>query len=226
MRNNEQGRSMIEMLGVLAIVGVLSVGGITGYSKAMAKFKTNKLNDQINMLVTNIRTLFSSQRTYYGLTNGRAIRSGIVPEEMYDKLASNATVDSDAEITNPFNGHVYLTHGNAKEDDNGPHSSGDERAFVIGINNIPAATCVSVVTTDWGGNTASGLLAMYAINEDDVDNDVTGEIDTVEEVDEAPEECPDTGGCVRDSRGLPFTIVDATAACGRTGYTAIAWKYE
>lgn len=29
------GRSMIEMLGVLAIVGVLSVGGIAGYSKAM-----------------------------------------------------------------------------------------------------------------------------------------------------------------------------------------------
>ena len=42
MRVNEQGRSMIEMLGVLAIVGVLSVGGIAGYSKAMNKFKTNK----------------------------------------------------------------------------------------------------------------------------------------------------------------------------------------
>ena len=31
------GRSMIEMLGVLAIIGVLSVGGIAGYSKAMQK---------------------------------------------------------------------------------------------------------------------------------------------------------------------------------------------
>ena len=27
---NESGRSMIEMLGVLAIIGVLSVGGIAG----------------------------------------------------------------------------------------------------------------------------------------------------------------------------------------------------
>ena len=36
------GRSMIEMLGVLAIVGVLSVGGIAGYSKAMTKWKINK----------------------------------------------------------------------------------------------------------------------------------------------------------------------------------------
>ena len=62
MRVNEQGRSMIEMLGVLAIVGVLSVGGIAGYSKAMAKFKTNKVIDQINTISTNVRTLYSSQR--------------------------------------------------------------------------------------------------------------------------------------------------------------------
>ena len=32
MKINESGRSMIEMLGVLAIIGVLSVGGIAGYS--------------------------------------------------------------------------------------------------------------------------------------------------------------------------------------------------
>ena len=39
---NPLGRSMIEMLGVLAIIGVLSVGGIAGYSKAMEKYKINK----------------------------------------------------------------------------------------------------------------------------------------------------------------------------------------
>ena len=36
------GRSMIEMLGVLSIIGVLSVGGIAGYSKAMLNYKLNK----------------------------------------------------------------------------------------------------------------------------------------------------------------------------------------
>ena len=39
---NDTGRSMLEMLGVLAIIGVLSVGGIAGYSKAMMKYKVNK----------------------------------------------------------------------------------------------------------------------------------------------------------------------------------------
>ena len=42
MKQNQFGKSMIEMLGVLAIIGVLSVGGIAGYSKAMEKWKINK----------------------------------------------------------------------------------------------------------------------------------------------------------------------------------------
>ena len=38
-RKGERGRSMVEMLGVLAIIGVLSVGGISAYGVAMKKHK-------------------------------------------------------------------------------------------------------------------------------------------------------------------------------------------
>ncbi len=48
------GRSMVEMLGVLAIIGVLSVGAISGYSKAMFKYKLNKMLDQYNQLFGTI----------------------------------------------------------------------------------------------------------------------------------------------------------------------------
>ena len=47
----ECGRSMVEMLGVLAIIGVLSVGAISGYSKAMMKYKLNKQLEQMNQLI-------------------------------------------------------------------------------------------------------------------------------------------------------------------------------
>ena len=40
---NEQGRSMVEMLGVLAVMGVLSVAGIAGYTTAMNKYRANEL---------------------------------------------------------------------------------------------------------------------------------------------------------------------------------------
>ena len=44
-KKNESGRSMVEMLGVLAIIGVLSIGGITGYSTAMRKYQANQIID-------------------------------------------------------------------------------------------------------------------------------------------------------------------------------------
>ena len=43
-KNKQSGRSMIEMLGVLTIIGALSVGGIAGYTSAMERHKLNKLN--------------------------------------------------------------------------------------------------------------------------------------------------------------------------------------
>ena len=54
MKFNELGRSMVEMLGVLAIIGVLSVGVISGYSKAMTKYKLNKQAEQFTQLFSTI----------------------------------------------------------------------------------------------------------------------------------------------------------------------------
>ena len=53
-KNLEIGRSMIEMLGVLAIIGVLSVGGIAGYSKAMQKCKINKTVEGYSYLIAGL----------------------------------------------------------------------------------------------------------------------------------------------------------------------------
>ena len=48
---NPLGRSMIEMLGVLAIIGVLSVGGIAGYGKAMRMWRANVQKQMIESLL-------------------------------------------------------------------------------------------------------------------------------------------------------------------------------
>ena len=54
MKFNELGRSMVEMLGVLAIIGVLSVGALSGYNKAMMKYKLNEHAYQISQLINTI----------------------------------------------------------------------------------------------------------------------------------------------------------------------------
>ena len=52
----ESGRSMVEMLGTLAIVGVLSIGGITGYNYAINKYRANETINEINMRLMTLQT--------------------------------------------------------------------------------------------------------------------------------------------------------------------------
>ncbi len=46
---DEIGRSMIEMLGALAIAGILSIGGIMGYTYAMDRYRANDIINEVNM---------------------------------------------------------------------------------------------------------------------------------------------------------------------------------
>ena len=46
----EQGRSMVEMLGTLTIIGVLSVGSIAGYTYAMRSYRANEIVNATSML--------------------------------------------------------------------------------------------------------------------------------------------------------------------------------
>lgn len=217
MRVNEQGRSMIEMLGVLAIVGVLSVGGIAGYSKAMNKFKTNKVGDQIQMISTNIRTLFSSQRTYAGLTNGMALKAGLIPGEMYEAVSSGQSYSSSYTITNAFGGKTFIAVADQSSD-------GDEMAFTIAVDQIPQSACVSIATTDWGGDAGSGLAAMW-IGE--------GEADAAESMAEDSDLSGITSSLTAGTQlhipgdgehGLPYSIVDANASCANS-LNGVVWKY-
>ena len=51
---NELGRSMVEILGVLAIVGVLSIGAIQGYRYAFNKYNANETINELNLRANDI----------------------------------------------------------------------------------------------------------------------------------------------------------------------------
>ena len=67
-KTNENGRSMVEMLGVLAIIGVLSVGGIAGYTLAMNKYRANEIVNAVVQAAVECRTRGSiSSEIYEGI---------------------------------------------------------------------------------------------------------------------------------------------------------------
>lgn len=143
-KNEESGRSMVEMLGVLAIVGVLSVGGIAGYSQAMSKFKMTKAMDQVQTIITNIRTLYASQRTYTALTASQAFALGILTEESYNS-------DNSGSGLNPFGGAIEFGVGN---------TVGEKRTFTVTYKGLTSEACVKMATADWGADQSSGLITM------------------------------------------------------------------
>ena len=159
---NQSGRSMIEMLGVLAIIGVLSVGGIAGYSKAMMKYRINKTIEQITLIAGNVRTFFAPHGNYDGLNSrfdtGKAIikKAKLVPDEML-------TLDSDGKITNITNafGGEIIIHEQSKI------SLDDDKAFRIGIGNIPLDACIELTVYDW--RSANALGVMIETEDNDLD---------------------------------------------------------
>ncbi|MBR1915306.1 MAG: hypothetical protein IJ830_02550 [Alphaproteobacteria bacterium] len=147
MKNNQSGRSMVEMLGVLAIIGVLSAGGLAGYSKAMFKHKLNNTMDQITMLVTNIRTMYGTQGNYAGLTKAVAVDLGIVPAVMTDDTRSGSK--GAVTLTNPFKGDVDINETNV---------NGDHTGFYVEYSGLPNEACIALATADFGSGAGSGFI--------------------------------------------------------------------
>lgn len=151
MRYNEDGRSMIEMLGVLAIIGVLTVGGIAGYTKAMSKYRVNKIKDQISTIVANVRTLYIQQTSYKGLNNKSAIQTDIIPKEM---IVENG----DGRLIHPFSGQVYVGSGSIGTGIS--KTENDHKAFLLEYTGLPRSACVDLASSDWGSGSSSGLMGI------------------------------------------------------------------
>ena len=90
MKQFESGRSMVEMLGTLAIIGVLSIGGIAGYSYGMDKYRANqtihdvmlRTVDLISQSIQNRQTLslneWEKEKTIYDFSNPTYGETGVI----------------------------------------------------------------------------------------------------------------------------------------------------
>ena len=238
LKTNENGRSMIEMLGVLAIIGVLSVGGIAGYSKAMNKFKTNKVADNVSMLVANIKTMYAQQKTYGSLDTDSANEMGLIPDELVKKIGDTTS------YKNAYNGEVEIHTAGSTVAAQAPTTPGgtdgksaDNKAFVIFFGGLSREACITLATNDWGSGYSSGLIAMSASGTsaeadikrvDDVliGNDGTQQrnADAEHSITAIPYAIATPGG---KNLSVPMKVTQAASACScTTGNTcSITWKY-
>ncbi len=65
----QRGRSMVEMLGVLTLVGVLSIGGVVGYQYAMQIFRENQTLNAFSATTAGARTADLMDTYFYSCAN-------------------------------------------------------------------------------------------------------------------------------------------------------------
>ncbi len=155
-QTNPIGRSMIEMLGVLAIIGVLSVGGIAGYTKAMEKIHVNKIVNMISDISTTIKTAYISQKTYDNFGSDEFIENGIKVQDL-GLLPPEYTFEFEGEkyigLSSPLTIINPVGYGHP-----------DYSALSIGVR-VPQNLCVPLLTYDWRNADMKGILIGYAFED-------------------------------------------------------------
>ena len=202
MKNNESGRSMIEMLGVLAIIGVLSIGGLAGYSKAMGKYKINKTTDQITQIVASTRALFAGHNNYGALTKNNTMNINLIKK---GRLAPDEMISSDG--TSLENAYAY----GVTLSPSGKRAATDNKAFVISYAGVPQDACIELATQDWGAGMSAGLIGV-CINKADMSAIIIGA---------TPSACKSGECCVI---GKTMTVIEAANACSGSTNT-VSWKF-
>jgi prepilin-type N-terminal cleavage/methylation domain-containing protein len=138
-KKTQSGRSMIEMLGVLAIVGILSAGGIAGYSMAMQSYKVSALTEKVNLIAQQSRVLFNGvYDNATANTDGTTAGDGSMGAVL---LKAGMVTD----LNNPFGSYLKVKGG-----EGGTGAENDEFTVETSDANIPAEACIKLLRTDWG----------------------------------------------------------------------------
>ena len=129
LHTQEKGRSMIEMLGVLAIIGVLSVGGLAGYNMAMGRVRVNRVIDELQLVAVNIRTA--------------------VPNGTYDSIGTIAT---NMKILDTLKENLASLGASASASVSETKSTGGtvNDRFDITFTKLPLDACRRIAGLDWG----------------------------------------------------------------------------
>ena len=181
--SNMAGRSMIEMLGVLAIIGVLSVGGIAAFSQMLERYKITQTYEQINAIAAKLSAVGSEAASYEGLNNKAAIKFGAIPKEAIAN-ASNGT------LTNLFHGDINITPAGM--------------SYIISYDGLPKEACIYLATQDWGTKSSTFQMIGAGDNQNfktDLLDDGAGDINAAKKY------------AILPAEKTPMSPVDAAKGC-------------
>jgi type II secretory pathway pseudopilin PulG len=126
--SNENGASMVEILCVLAFVGIVTLGALAAYSKIMSKFKTTQAINQAQHVMKSLSTYFAAYRQYPVISAEKIYRLGFLGDESYD-ATNHSTM-------HPFGGLITFS------------TADDGKMYSFQYDTLPVSACVAMATMD------------------------------------------------------------------------------
>lgn len=151
MKQNQNGRSMIEMLGVLAVIGVLSVGGLSVFTKAQNEHKLSQLIVDITNMSTTAKKMACKYDDGYSNYNKFMGRS--------KKIPANWTYDEDnaTKFTANTGEVVEFTYTQGSKTAEGKYISSK---LEVEISNLKKQACIKLASNDFGKRRNTGLMGI------------------------------------------------------------------
>ena len=147
MIRNESGRSMIEMLGVLAIIGVLSIGGLAGYTMAMNRHRANQVLDYVSRAAVIAQTYGDGSQAVNS-TNCSVLLDSETPPTGLSSCTVSKNADTDIVIvTVAYSNNTRIANAVANRCSKQAHISTDGTTFTF---NDSSKSCDATTTTVGG----------------------------------------------------------------------------
>ncbi len=208
--NIQSGRSMVEMLGVLAIIGVLSVGAIAGYSKAMMKYKLNQHALAVNMLINNVLQLKEQLQhepdtsTFYGTL---LYKMNLLPDGI--RYVSNYQLEDMW-----FKGNIIISYNNTKISNTYNNDFGQIK-FIFSPSSQGTEICRNIIVAAKENASNIYTVNLYKVAENTPASSI-GQL-------EGDVSCSSKTECLRDT-GLTKINNLCNACNGEVCHLFVTWK--
>ena len=116
----ESGRSMIEMIGVLAIMAIITAGAFALISTAFSTQKRGRVTDDVANIVTGVRSLLGEYDDFSNIDNSTIFGAIGVSNK------------------NPYGGTYELAV-----------NPSNARQFIVSINGLSKSECDGLITKAW-----------------------------------------------------------------------------
>ncbi len=140
LKNCQKGSSMIEVIGVMGVIAMITTGIFATVSKIYDRYHQTAIVTQIRDLQKNIQMRYATAADYRELTDNNIMQT-LIQERVipFGMVSGN-------EVFHAYKGGVQL--------------SGTQYDYTVTFSDIKKSGCVDLVTMDWTVNNTSDLIKL------------------------------------------------------------------